>query len=307
MKHKNEPFQKPEPLEEIKDGNQASGTQPVMVPIMLMNQSGQIQGQLNQGQIMSSNLQMLSSNIVLTQPNVQLIPSTTVKNPSVQINPSTWTIGSGMPSSVPSPVTPSGKKYKQTFFDDDVELIREAMKKLTKHVNSVSTVKKIQANVKFYSEFQSYLIKMLSDKNTEILDIEHQYRSNSSEDSTEKYARATKPGVPISAEMKLKHSEEMGKDAEALQIMMDNVKKAFSLKEDGDGKKLDKTKGPGSVRMSSSSTRSKNFDFLVRRSLQKIRLKEWFSILELKKKRFDQKSQVQRKELALKSETSVEF
>ena len=203
---------------------------------------------------MSSNLQMLSSNIVLTQPNVQLIPSTvrangdgmTVKNPSVQINPSTWTIGSGMPSSVPSPVTPSGKKYKQTFFDDDVELIREAMKKLTKHVNLVSTVKKIHANVKFYSEFQSYLIKMLSDKNTEILDIEHQYRSNSSEDSTEKYARATKPGVPISAEMKLKHSEEMGKDAEALQIMMDNVKKAFSLKEDGDGKKSDKTKGQGS-------------------------------------------------------------
>ena len=228
-----------------------------MVPIMLMNQSGQIQGQLNQGQlkegqIMSSNLQMLSSNIVLTQPNVQLIPSTTVMangdgmtNPSGQINPSTWTIGSGMPSSVPSPVTPSGKKYKQTFFDDDVELIREAMKKLTKHVNSVSTVKKIHANVKFYSEFQSYLIKMLSDKNTEILDIEHQYRSNSSEDSTEKYARATKPGVPISAEMKLKQSEEMGKDAEALQIMMDNVKKAFSLKEER-CKKLDKTKGQGS-------------------------------------------------------------
>lgn len=226
-----------------------------MVPIMLMNQSGQIQGQLNEGQIMSSNLQMLPSNIVLTQPNVQLIPSTTVMatgdgttvtNQSVRRNPSTWTIDSGMPSSVPSLVTPSGKKYKQTFFDDDVELIREAMKKLTKHVNSVSTVKKIHANVKFYSEFQSYLIKMLSDKNTEILDIEHQYRSNSSEDSTEKYARATKPGVPISAEMKLKHSEEMGKDAEALQIMMDNVKKAFSLKEDGDGKKSDKTKGQGS-------------------------------------------------------------
>ena len=104
-----------------------------MVPVMLMNQSGQMQGQLNQGQMM-----------VLTQPNVQLIPST-----------STWTIGSGMPSSVPSPVTPSGKNYKQTFFDNDVELIREAMKKLTKHVNSVSKISNVNANVKFYSEFQS--------------------------------------------------------------------------------------------------------------------------------------------------------
>ena len=108
-----------------------------MVPVMLMNQSGQMQGQLNQGQMM-----------VLTQPNVQLIPST-----------STWTIGSGMPSSVPSPVTPSGKNYKQTFFDNDVELIREAMKKLTKHVNSVSRISKVDANVKFYSEFQSRVKK----------------------------------------------------------------------------------------------------------------------------------------------------
>ena len=113
---------------------------------MLMNQSGQ--GQLNQGQMM-----------VLTQPNVQLIPSSLMShqttNPSVTESPGTWTIGSGMPSSVPSPVTPSGKNYKQTFFDNDVEFIRDAMKKLTKHVNSVSRISKVNANVKFYSEFQS--------------------------------------------------------------------------------------------------------------------------------------------------------
>ena len=66
-----------------------------------------------------------------------------------------------MPSSVPSPVTPSGKNYKQTFFDNDVELIREAMKKLTKHVNSVSRISKVNANVKFYSEFQSRAKKRL--------------------------------------------------------------------------------------------------------------------------------------------------
>ena len=130
-------------MEGIENENQAAatGNQPVMVPIMLMNQSGQMQGQLNQGQMM-----------VLTQPNVQLIPS-------VAGSPSTWTIGSGMPSSVPSPVTPSGKNYKQTFFDNDVELIREAMKKLTKHVNSVSRISKVDANVKFYSEFQSRVKK----------------------------------------------------------------------------------------------------------------------------------------------------
>ena len=45
---------------------------------------------------------------------------------------------------------------------------------------------------------------MLTEKNTEILDIEEKYRSDSSEDPTEKYAKATKPGVPISAEMRLK-------------------------------------------------------------------------------------------------------
>jgi len=149
-------------MEGIKNENQAAatGNQPVMVPMILMNQSGQMQGQLNQGQMMPSNLKMLSSNVVLTQPNVQLIPSTSLvghqmTNPSVPGGPRTWTIGSGMPSSVPSPVTPSGKNYKQTFFDNDVELIREAMKKLTKHVNSVSRISKVDANVKFYSEFQS--------------------------------------------------------------------------------------------------------------------------------------------------------
>ena len=118
---------------------------------MLMNQSGQMQGQLNQGQMM-----------VLTQPNVQLIPST---------SPGTWTIGSGMPSTVPSPVTPSGKNYKQTFFDNDVEFIREAMKKLTKHVNSVSRISKVNANIKFYSEFQSRAKKIKTDPKSEILDI----------------------------------------------------------------------------------------------------------------------------------------
>ena len=35
----------------------------------------------------------------------------------------------------------------------------------------------------------------------------------------------------------------MEKDSEALQTMMDNVKKAFSLKEDRSGKKLDKDQG----------------------------------------------------------------
>ena len=45
---------------------------------------------------------------------------------------------------------------------------------------------------------------MLTEKNTEILDIEGKYRSDLSEDPTEKYAKATKPGVPISAEMRLK-------------------------------------------------------------------------------------------------------
>ena len=140
-------------MEGIKNENQAAatGNQPVMVPVMLMNQSGQMQGQLNQGQMM-----------VLTQPNVQLIPSTShpVTNPSVSRSPSNWTIGSGMPSSVPSPVTPSGRNYKQTFFDNDVELIREAMKKLTKHVNSVSRISEVDANVKFYSEFQSRVKNM---------------------------------------------------------------------------------------------------------------------------------------------------
>ena len=62
----------------------------------------------------------------------------------------------------------------------------------------------------------------------------------------------------------------MEKDSEALQTMMDNVKKAFSLKEDRSGKKLDKDQG--SVRML-SFTRSKNSNVLVRRSLKKISLK----------------------------------
>ena len=84
---------------------------------------------------------------------------------------------------------------------------------------------------------------MLTEKNTEILDIEEKYRSDSSEDPTEKYEKASKPGVPISADMRLKHCEEMEKDSDALQIMMDNVKKAFSLKENADGKKLDKGQG----------------------------------------------------------------
>ena len=48
------------------------------------------------------------------------------------------------------------------------------------------------------------MIKILTEKNTEILDIEEKYRSDASEDPTEKYAKATKPGVPISAEMRLK-------------------------------------------------------------------------------------------------------
>ena len=153
-------------MEGIENENQAAatGNQPVMVPIMLMNQSSQMQGQLNQGQKilnLPSNLKMLSPNYVLTQPNVQLIPSTShpVTNPSVSRSPSNWTIGSGMPASVPAPVTPSGRNYKQTFFDNDVELIREAMKKLTKHVNSVSRISKVDANVKFYSEFQSRVKK----------------------------------------------------------------------------------------------------------------------------------------------------
>ena len=62
----------------------------------------------------------------------------------------------------------------------------------------------------------------------------------------------------------------MEKDSDALQTMMDNVKKAFSLKEDRSGKKLDKDQG--SVRML-SFTRSKNSNVLVRRSPKKISLK----------------------------------
>ena len=62
----------------------------------------------------------------------------------------------------------------------------------------------------------------------------------------------------------------MMKDSDALQTMIDNVKKAFSLKEDRSGKKLDKDQG--SVRML-SFTRPKNSNVLVRRSLKKISLK----------------------------------
>ena len=44
----------------------------------------------------------------------------------------------------------------------------------------------------------------MTEKNTEILDNEEKDRSDASENPTEKYAKATKPGVPISAEMRLK-------------------------------------------------------------------------------------------------------
>ena len=78
---------------------------------------------------------------------------------------------------------------------------------------------------------------MLTEKNTEILDTEEKYRSGLAEDPSwvhpsKKYKEATKPGIVIPPEMKLKHCEEMGKDADALQIMMDNIKKTFELKDE---------------------------------------------------------------------------
>ena len=64
---------------------------------------------------------------------------------------------------------------------------------------------------------------MLTDKNTEILDTEEKYRSGLAEDSSwvhpsKKYKEATKPGIVIPPEMKIKHYEEINKDADALQI-----------------------------------------------------------------------------------------
>ena len=50
---------------------------------------------------------------------------------------------------------------------------------------------------------------MLTEKNTQILDIEEKYRSDSSGDPTEKYEKASKPGVSISAEMRLKTSKKL--------------------------------------------------------------------------------------------------
>ena len=78
---------------------------------------------------------------------------------------------------------------------------------------------------------------MLTDKNTEILDIEEKYRSGLAEDPSwvhpsKKYKEATKEGVSIPPEMRMKHCEEIGKDADALQIMMDNIKKTFALKDE---------------------------------------------------------------------------
>ena len=138
---------------------------------MLMNQPGQVMMQSGQ-QMMPSNVmnQVLPTNVLMTQPSLQpnlqqnlqpnlqpnlqfiqparsALQGESTNNPSVPGCPS-------LPSSVPSPVTPTRKIYKQTFFHGDVTLVKEAMKKLTKHVNSVSSVRKINANVKFFSEFQ---------------------------------------------------------------------------------------------------------------------------------------------------------
>ena len=165
-------FQKPEPIDEIPTPNEVPTTtsQPIFVPIMLnqpiiMSQPGQVMMQSGQ-QMMPSNVmnQVLPSNVMMTQPSVQpnlqsnlqfIQPHTALSaqqgeitnNPSVPGCPS-------LPPSMPSPVTPTRKIYKQTFFHGDVTLVKEAMKKLTKHVNSVSSVRKINANVKFFSEFQ---------------------------------------------------------------------------------------------------------------------------------------------------------
>ena len=63
---------------------------------------------------------------------------------------------------------------------------------------------------------------MLTDKNTEILDTEEKYRSGLAEDPSwvhpsKKYKEATKAGIVIPPEMKIKHYEEIGKDTDALQ------------------------------------------------------------------------------------------
>ena len=73
---------------------------------------------------------------------------------------------------------------------------------------------------------------MLTDKNTEILDTEEKYRSGLAEDSSwvhpsKKYKEANKPGIVIPPEMKLKHCEEMGKDADALQIRDPQIEKSL--------------------------------------------------------------------------------
>ena len=63
---------------------------------MLMNPSGEIQGQLNQGQIISSNLQILPSNLMV-QPNVKFIPTSSMVIPD-QIPSSNIEFSSGQPS-----------------------------------------------------------------------------------------------------------------------------------------------------------------------------------------------------------------
>ena len=107
--------------------------------------------------------QMVASNVgnvVMTQPGVQAIqprlqPHTTYSAQQSSVTNNLSVPGCpSLPASMPSPVTPTRKIYKQTFFHGDVTLVKEAMKKLTKHVNSVSSVRKINANVKFFSEFQ---------------------------------------------------------------------------------------------------------------------------------------------------------
>ena len=170
-------FQKPEPIDEIPIQNEVPTTvpttQPIFVPIMLnqpiiMNQPGQVMMQSGQ-QMMPSNVmnQVLPSNVMMTQSSVQPTdlqsnlqfiqpqPAFSAQQGEITNNPSVPGCPS-LPPSTPSPVTPTRKIYRQTFFHGDVTLVKEAMKKLTKHVNSVSREKfrKIDANVKFFSEFQ---------------------------------------------------------------------------------------------------------------------------------------------------------
>ena len=176
-------FQKPEPIDEIPIQNEVPTTvpttQPIFVPIMLnqpiiMNQPGQVMMQSGQ-QMMPSNVmnQVLPSNVMMTQPsaqpnlqsnlqpNLQFIqpqPAFSAEQGEITNNPSVPGCPS-LPPSTPSPVTPTRKIYRQTFFHGDVTLVKEAMKKLTKHVNSASSVRKINANVKFFSEFQLRVTK----------------------------------------------------------------------------------------------------------------------------------------------------